>query len=63
MGAGGEIGAEEELVSGLELRAEVDEDLRGVGGGEVADAGADVEGKSAGVGEAVFGQGLSGVVG
>ena len=39
------------------------EDVVGVGGGEVADAGADVEGEGAGVGEAIEGEGFAGVVG
>ena len=51
--AGAEVGAEEEGVAGEELGAEVAEDVTSVFGGEVADAGADVEGQGAGVGEAV----------
>ena len=61
--AGAEVGAEEEGVAGEELGAEVAEDVAGGRGGEVADAGTDVEGEGAGVGEAVFGEGLAGVVG
>ena len=61
--AGSEVGAEEEGVAGEELGAEVAEDVAGVGGGEVADAGADVEGEGAGVGEAIEGQAFAGVVG
>ena len=49
MRAGGEVGAEEEGIAGLELAAEVLEDGAGFRGGEVADAGADVEGEDAGV--------------
>jgi len=41
----------------------VGEGVVGVGGGEVADAGADVEGEGAGVGEAVEGEAFAGVVG
>ena len=61
--AGGEVGAEEEGVAGEELGAEVGEDVVGVVGGEVADAGADVEGEGAGVGQAVEGKASAGVVG
>jgi len=61
--AGTEVGAEEEGVAGEELGAEVAEDLAGVRWGEVADAGADVQGQGAGVGEAVEGEGFAGVVG
>ena len=53
LGAGGEVGAEQEGVAGLEVGAEAAEDGVGFFGGEVADAGADVEGEDAGaVGEA-----------
>ena len=45
VGAGGEVGAEQEGVAGVELGAEVGEDAVGFSGGEVADAGADVEGQ------------------
>ena len=48
--AGREVGAEEERVAGLELGAKADEDVAGLCGGEVADAGADVEREDAGVG-------------
>ena len=61
--AGSEIGAEEELVAGEELGAEVSEDVARGFGREVADAGTDVEGEGAGVGEAVEREGLGGVVG
>src|SRR6266851_395985 len=61
--AGNEVGAEQKFVAGEELGAEVAEDLGCVAGGEVADAGADVEGEGAGIGETVEGQTLAGVVG
>ena len=61
--ADAEVGAEEEGVSGQELRAEVLENAARGRRGEVADAGTDVEGEGAGVGEAVFREGLAGVVG
>ncbi len=59
----GEIRAEKQSIAGEELGAEVAEDVSCVFGGEVADAGADVEGQGAGVGEAVERQGFAGVVG
>ena len=43
MFAGSKIGAEQERVAGLEVRAEAAKDRFGLGGREVADAGADVE--------------------
>ena len=55
--AGREVGAEQEGVAGLELGAQVGEDGAGLGGGEVADAGADVEGEDAGVGGALEAEG------
>src|SRR6266851_7233637 len=61
--AGAEVGSEQKDVAGEELGAEVAEDIGCVAGGEVADAGADVEGEGAGVGETVEGQTLAGVVG
>ena len=63
LSAGAEVGAEEEGIAGEELGAEVAEDVARVFGGEVADAGADVEGQGAGVGKPVEGEGLAGVVG
>ena len=47
LGVGTEVGAEEESVAGLEVGAEALEDGRRFGWGEVADAGADVEGEDA----------------
>src|ERR1700727_1847581 len=61
--AGSEIGAEEELVAGEELGAEVSQHVACGFGREVADAGTDVEGEGAGVGEAVEREGLGSVVG
>ena len=49
VGAGGEVGAKEQAVSGMELRAEVGQEPGGFRGREVADAGADIEGEDAGV--------------
>ncbi len=63
VGAGGQVGAEEEGVAGVELGAEVGEDALGFGGGEVADAGADVEGQDLVVGGALEGDGVGDVVG
>ena len=62
-GAGCEVGAEQQGVAGSELGAEAGEDLAGFGGGEVADAGADVEGENAGVGRALDADGVGDVVG
>ena len=53
--AGGEVDAKEEGVAGLEVRAEAAQDGLGFVGGEVADAGADVEGEDAGAGGWVVG--------
>ena len=61
--AGGEVDAEQESVAGVELGAEAGEDSAGLRGGEVADAGADVEGENAGVGRALNADGVGDVVG
>jgi hypothetical protein len=61
--AGGEIDAEEQSVAGLEMAAEGAEDGRGFGGGEVAYAGADVEGEDFFVLRTLEGVGLGNVVG
>ena len=61
--AGGQVGAQQKGVAGLELGSEVEEYLAGLFGGEVADAGADVEGEHAGVLRADEGDGLGDVVG
>src|SRR5579871_4891133 len=61
--AGSEVGADEKLIAGEKLCSQVSEDVAGVFGGEVADAGADVEGQGACVGKAIEGEGLGGVVG
>src|ERR1039458_2318834 len=50
-------------VAGGEFGAEAGEDLAGFGGGEVADAGADVEGENAGVGRALDADRFGDVVG
>ena len=61
--AGCEVGAEEESVSGGEMRAEAAQDGDGLGVREVADAGADVEGEDAVVVGAVEGVAFGDVVG
>jgi len=60
--AGCEIGAKKQGVAGEKLSAQVAEDISCVLGGEVADAGTDVERQGAGVGEAIEGEGLAGVI-
>ena len=62
-GVGGEVGAEQEHVAGEKLGAKVGEDGSGGVGGEVADAGADIEGEGAGVAETVKRKAFAGVVG
>ena len=63
MRARSEVGAEQQRISRSELAAEVLEETCGFGGGEVADAGADVEGKGAGVAGACEGERIGNVVG
>ncbi len=61
--AGREIRAEDERVAGLEVGAKADEDVAGLCGGEVADAGADVEREDFGAGLAVDADRVGDVVG
>src|SRR5258707_5505442 len=61
--AGYEVGAEEQRVAGQQLRAQVAENLRRVLWREVADAGANVQGQSPGVGQPVERERLAGVIG
>jgi len=63
LGAGREVSAKKERISGAELGAEVAEEIGGLGGGEVADAGADVEGKDPDAVRTGKGERLGGVVG
>ena len=63
VGVGGQVDAEEQGVAGREFGAEAGEDLAGFVGGEVADAGADVEGENFGVGRALDADRVGDVVG
>ncbi len=62
MRSGREVSTEEERVTGEKLGAKVGEDSVGVSRREIADAGANIESKGAGVGETVERQALAGVV-